>query len=307
MRYLPQTLLAALSLMALSASALAMPLSQYNLILFDDYHYQGGEVEGRTLIGASLHASGHSPVFGTRLPGPPDSDGLTVVGDINANHINLNGGNLVYGGALNASVNFNSGGGPASAIHTPGMSIAGIQQELNQGASWYASLGNNGSFAAGELLYEGADSLAVFNLDATDIFAQNTSLKLFSGAAETVIINVAGTQITAGGGVNLTGNGFQFDANAQNVGARNILWNFYEAEAIDFNNLAMVGSILAPYAHISGGAVFDGSVAAMSYTGAREFHQYTFIPPTVTVPEPSALLILLAGLCWIALVRRRLG
>lgn len=307
MRHLPQTLLAVLSLAALSASAFAMPLSQYNLILFDDYDYHGGEVEGRTLIGGHLNADGQSPVFGTRLPGLPDTDALTVGKNVNAQHINLKGGNLVYGGSLNANVNFNSGEGVVSAVHTPGLSVAGIQQALNQSASDYAALGSNGSFAAGELLYDGADSLAVFSLDASDVFAANTSLKLFSGGAETVIINVAGTQIVAGGGVNLTGNGFQFGANTQNVGARNILWNFYEAETIDFNNLAMVGSVLAPYAHISGGAVFDGSVAAMSYTGAREFHQYTFIPPTVTVPEPSALLILLAGLCWIAVVRRRFG
>lgn len=293
----PFKVLAALVLSTFALQAVALPLSEYNLILFEDYNYQGGEVEGRTLIGGDLNAHGQAPVFGTRLPNPPDGLGLGVVGDINANHINLNGGNLVHGGSLNANVNYNNGGGAASVSQDPGLSIASIQQEINQGSSWYSSLGANGSFAGGELLYGGADSLAVFSLDATDIFAQNNSLKLFAGSADTVVINVGGTDIKAGGGVNLTGNGFSLDADSENLGPSNILWNFYEAEAIDFNNLAMVGSILAPYAHLTGGAVFDGSVAAMSYTGAREFHQFTFKPPTTTVPEPSALLLMLmAGL-----------
>ena len=117
------------------------------------------------------------------------------------------------------------------------------------------------------------------------------------GDAETVIINVSAgsdlaNEIVVGGGVNMN-NGFNGSEAFSNV-----LWNFYNAENIDFNSLAVKGSVLAPLATTSGGASFDGSFAAVSYTGAREFHNYVFnyetpsAPPVVSVPEPPTIAVL---------------
>ncbi|WP_027328198.1 choice-of-anchor A family protein [Marinimicrobium agarilyticum] len=292
---------ALLAVFCVATPVSAMPLGDYNLILSGDYHYQGGEVEGRTLLGGNLNAAGQSPVFGTRLPSPPDTDGLTVVGDVNAGNLNLNGGNMVYGGSLNLSGNLNNNSG-GTITQMAGLDFSAVFNALTLGSQSYSSMSNNGTFVGDWLTYAGAGGTAVFNVSAADVFAQNRSLKLNAGSAETVVVNVSGKNILAGGGANLT-NGFDVNAGVGNVGARRILWNFFEAESIDFANLAMRGSILAVNADITGGAVFDGSVAAKSYTGAREFHDFRFQPPT-SVPEPALMGLFLIGLGWLSYRRR---
>jgi choice-of-anchor A domain-containing protein len=280
-----------------SVAATAMPLSDYNLILFNDYNFEGGDVEGKTLIGGSLEATGYGAVFGSKAIRFEDT--LTVVGDINATNLNIENGDVVYGGTMNVgNLNMNGGG---SVRQDTGLNISSIKTELELATLNYSALDQNGYFDpfSTTLTYDGLDTTAVFNVDAMDIFAMNNSLRLNSGVAETVIINVSGTSIAAGGGANLI-DGFRHS----DIGAENILWNFHEAEVIDFNNLAMFGSILATGADITGGAVFDGSVAANSYTGGREFHEFLFDEPTVEVSEPAT--IGLFGLGLMALFRRRL-
>lgn len=302
-----RALLGSTSLLVLgltSVTASALPLSDYNLILSGDYNFTGGEVEGRTLIGGNLNASGQAPVFGTRLNSSPDIDSLTVAGDAAAQHIHLNGGSMVYGGNLNASVNKNGGG---TVTRQSGLDFSGVFQALETGSLGYAGMSGNGAFVGDLLEYTGTDSTAVFNVSAADIFAQNTALKLNAGSAETVIVNVSGSDIHIGGGVNLT-NGFDVEGHG-GVGARNILWNFHEALNINLDGLGSPkGSILAPFADVIGGnGQYDGSLAAKSYKGAREFHDYPFIPPTTTVPEPGTLALLILGLGLVSLRRRLLA
>ncbi|MFD2094426.1 choice-of-anchor A family protein [Corallincola platygyrae] len=280
-----------------SINAQAMPLSDYNLILLENYNFQGGDVEGKTFIGGDLNAGGYAADFGSRAPSGEDS--LSVVGDINASNLNIQNGNLVYGSALNVgNVNMNGGG---TIRHDPTLSITGVVNELIDTSFSYSNMSANGFYDAfsSTLTYTGNDAVAVFDVAATEVFAQNTSLRLDSGNADTVIINLSGVDITAAGGVNLV-DGFHH----QDIGAENILWNFYEAEAIDFNNLAMFGSVLATFADITGGAVFDGAVAARSYTGGREFHNFLFNPPTVDVNEPVTLGLFGLGLLVMGLRRK---
>ncbi|GGB19157.1 choice-of-anchor A family protein [Agarivorans gilvus] len=306
---------------AFSLSAQAGVLNDYNLILTGDYHYQGGEVEGRTLLGGSLNAAGHSPTFAIRETTSVGVDSVTIVGDVNASNINLNAGSLSYGGAYNVAgnVNLNGGGSSVQSINAVNpfdlaATFAAVEAELRADSAYFASLPSNAVLNGSHLSYSGSQDLAVFNVDFADIFAQNNNLSLDAGMAETVVINVTGYDVDIAGGVNLTGNGFTKQSDANNLGASNILWNFVEAESIDFNNLAVVGSVLALDADITGGAVFDGSVAAQSYSGAREFHSHGFdwqqpqlLPalPPAPVSESSSLMLLLMGLLLVALSRWR--
>ncbi|BEU05034.1 hypothetical protein OAG1_38340 [Agarivorans sp. OAG1] len=302
--------------LALSVASQASVLSDYNLILTGDYNYQGGEVEGRTLLGGNLNASGHSPTFATRETTVINKDTVTVVGDVNATNINLNAGSLSYGGSynVNGNVNLNGGGSAVQSISAKNQldmqaTFAAVEAELRADSAYFAGLTSNAVLSGSHLSYAGSDSVAVFDVDFSSIFAQNNSLSLDAGLAETVIINVSGSIVDIAGGVNLTGNGFAIDAGLGNLGAENILWNFYEAESINFNNLATVGSVLALDADITGGAVFDGSVAAKSYTGGREFHSHGFdwTPPQVpaVVSESSSFMLFILGLALVIVSRRR--
>ena len=281
---------------SLAITATAMPLSEYNLILFNDYLFEGGDVEGKALIGGNLEASGYGAVFGSKAIHFEDT--LTVVGDINATNLNIEKGDVLYGGDFNVgNLNMNGGG---SVQQNPDLDISSVKSELELATLSYSGLAQNGTYDpfSSTLVYDGIDSTAVFNVDAMDVFAMNNSLRLNSGLAETVVINVSGSSIAAGGGANLV-DGFRHS----DIGATNILWNFYEAEVIDFNNLAMFGSVLATGADIIGGAVFDGAVAANSYTGSREFHKFLFNEPTFEVSEPATYGLFCMGI--FAIVRRR--
>lgn len=285
-------------------------LGTYNLILLEDYNFQGGDVEGQAFIGGDLNAQGRTAEFGSRLANTDTAiDAVTIVGDVNANGIRvLRDNNLVYGGVLNASTVELNDGDDGQAIYNPDVSITDIANSLYADTAYYASLTENGTYSNGTFNYSGTDEVAVFNVSASEVFAQNSSLNLIAGSAETIIINVSasdlpGNDIVIGGGVNSTGD-FTQQSNYSNI-----LWNFYDAESIDFNNLNVKGSVLAPFADTTGGSSFDGAFAAQSYTGAREFHNFVFnyereaSVVEVSAPHSSLFLILFAS---ILMVTRRL-
>ena len=279
-------------------------LGSYNLILLEDYNFQGGDVNGKALIGGDVNAYGRAVEFGSRLPNTNTAiDAVTIVGDVNANVVRvLRDNNLVYGGALNASVVELNDGDDGQAIYDASLSIDSIAASLHADSAYFASLSENGVYSNGTFNYSGTDDVAVFNVSASDIFAQNSNLQLNWGSAETVIINVsandaiAGNDIVVGGGVNLN-NGFN-----GSYAFSNVLWNFYDAESIDFGSLPMKGAVLAPLASTKSYATFDGTFVAKSYTGASEFHDYVFNyerpqgNAVVDVSEPSAVILMLMGL-----------
>lgn len=283
-------------------------LGTYNLVLLEDYNFSGGDVQGSSFIGGDLNAQGRYAEFGSRLANTDTAiDAVTIVGDVNASGIRvLRDNNLVYGGALNASHVELNDGDDGQLIYDSSLSVADIANELYTDTAYYASLSANGTYSNGVFNYAGTDDIAVFDVSAIDVFSQNSNLNLKWGSADTVIINVSangysGNDIAIGGGVNLN-NGF-----TQLIGFSNILWNFYDAESIDFNGVAMKGSVLAPFADTSGGASFDGAFAANSYTGAREFHNFVFNyerpESVVAVSEPY--MGALVGLAFVGLLSRR--
>ena len=294
---------------SLSAMAAATPLTDYNLILFGDLNPSGSvHVHGTSFIGGNLNGS--SPEFANQLDKSLTIDTVEVAGDLNATGwTKINAGQLAYGGNNNLSgvnCNGNPYGGNASCVHqVAGLDAktAALYNELQAESAFYLGLGATGDVDLNLDLfsYSGlATDLAVFNIAGADLFAQNSNWKLDFGNAEKVVINVSGAVLGNPGSVNLSGSGF--------ASYSNILWNFYEATSINFGN-NWKGSVLAINAAVNTQNDFDGSLAANTYIGSGQIHNYRwdYTPPAVEVSEPSILILLMAGLGLIGLtsLRRR--
>lgn len=303
-------LLAVAGFAAMPMMALATPLSDYNLILFGDLNPTGDvHVDGSAFVGGSLNANG---IFGASLGDPAfnASNNLEVVGNVNTGNLHIQNGYLAYGGTLanQDKVICNEPGlGQHNCVRQLDQSTLASKRDelyttLSAESSYYQSLGTSvGANITGDnnnktLSYGGfATDLVVFNIAGSDLFSTGGwSVNL--GAAARFVINVSGVNL----GASAT------NMNVSDGYADNILWNFYEAESINFQR-NWVGSVLAVDSVINTTNNFNGAVAAQSYIGQGEFHkfQWDFTPPTTEVPEPSIMLLMLAGLGLIGLGRLR--
>ncbi|MEJ2426474.1 MAG: choice-of-anchor A family protein, partial [Candidatus Thiodiazotropha sp.] len=300
-------LIATFAVICGSNLASATPFEDYNMILFSDFAASGGSghVHGASFIGGNLY--GQTPEFGADLPKSSTQDTLEVAGDLNANHLTVQAGYLSYGGDNNlGSINCNgnglSGSGCVRTASGLDAKADALRVELNASASYYAGLSANGSIdlTGRALSYSGsATDLAIFNLDGSDLFAQNSNWNLDFGLAESVVINVSGVDLASLGGINLNG-GFN------HTNAANILWNFYDAESVNFGSTQWFGSILATGASIDTANDLNGTLVADSYVGNGQIHIASWSgTPTTSVPEPNINLLLMAGLGFIGASRLR--
>jgi|GEM_PF-276630 len=318
--------LAASSLISLGAAAL--PLSEYNLIVAEDYKHQSSSVGGKVFVGGNLITQSSLDV-GLDLDRKASFDSLVTVGDIKGNGgwFNVQSGSVVYGGKVD-KVGFNLNGDRSVQSVTKGNQAElsnqrdAIVGELKNASASYAQLSANGTVNAAQnkvtLSYSGTGGTAVFNVNAADVFKQNSRLELNAGSAETVIINVSTAHLagsagkiaydfTAPGGINFdTNNGFGIHANANNIGASNILWNFYDATELNFQGVdTFRGSLLAIGANVTAIGTADGSIAVKSLIQNRQIHNYTFVPPA-EVPLPAPIQFMLIGLaCLLGMHRWR--
>lgn len=289
---------AAAGAMMLSLSAAAGPLADYNLIVFEDLAPSGSlHVHGRTFVGGDLY--GANPEFGHDLSRALTLETVEVAGDINATGwMKVFAGEVAYGGSINGGLsglechgNGYSGSNCASQVSGLDTKADDLYSQLKGESNHYASLVANGTTGAGQLSYSGSDSTAVFHLDGADLFSRNWALDI--GAATYAVINVSGAVLANGGGTNL-------DWTFGNYS--NILWNFYEAVSLNVAT-QWKGSILAVDAIFDTRNDVEGSLAVKSYVGSGQTHVFPWTP-TVEVPEPSMLLLLIGGLSLIILGRR---
>lgn len=304
-------LLAAASLTSLSSMALATPLNDYNLILFGNLNPSGDvHVDGSAFVGGSINANG---IFGASLGDPAfnASNNLEVVGNVNTGNLHIQNGYLAYGGTLsnqNKVICNESGLAQHNCVRQLDQAVLADKRDdlyttLSAESSYYQSLAPTlGASITGDnnnktLSYTGlATELVVFNVAGADLFGTggwNVNL----GLAERFVINVSGVNLGANAATNL---------NVNYSYADNILWNFYEAETINFQR-NWVGSVLALDSVINTTNNFNGAVAAQSYVGRGEFHkfQWDYTPPTKDVPESGSLMLLLTGLGLMGLTRLR--
>lgn len=275
-------------------------LLDYNLALQNNLT-GAVHVEGMSFIGGNLTATQLSE-FNSGNDTPVGSfDGLEVGGKVTGQVKILNGETAVYktkaaGAQIQCvgSVNCATGGVDLTAKKQT------LTSEMTSLSANYQALSSNASAVKNgnqvKLQYTGTDSTAIFSLNASDLFFQNSSIELALGSASKAIINVSGNLNVSN--TNLTG--------AWNYS--NTLWNFYDATTLSFNAMAVKGSVLAAGADVFNGGGFDGSLYAKSYTNntLREIHGFFWTPPTSTsVPEPHMLGLMLAGLGLLGIARLR--
>jgi len=308
----------ALGLVAASVSVSATPLSDYNIILSGDFNVSGGSghVEGKAFIGGDLV---HGSVFAQHLNKSSTADTVKVVGNFTSNNaMHIEAGYIAYQGTLTGPTNICNGNGMGSSGCVKKVTDGSLTTEKNallteltSESNYFKSLATSANFTiTGDsnnktFKYTGAATdLAVFNISATDLANLNWGIDF--GNALNVVINVSGTSFTAG---NAHVNGFQNKAN-------NVLWNFADATTLNFGD-SWYGSILALNATINTNSNLNGAIAAKSYVGNGEIHDYhwNYVPPQppeppkppVKVSEPATLLLSLLGLGLILAgrVRRR--
>ena len=270
-------------------------LREWNLVVLGDLT-SNSEVEGRTFVGGDLKGSSSNyNIVAGQDPSPNGQPALTVVGNVIGGAKNLNnGGGAVVGGNVDSGFNLN---GSAQTVKVGGtISRTNVNQntvesglaasdpsflsDLNQDKSALATSMGNLSADLGDLTANStldiqgnkgvfsaqpdADGVAVFDISQADL-DRIGEIEFDLNGAETVIVNVAGTDIT------LNDN---FLGGTQKLGEK-VIWNFPDATSLK-TTTAWGGSILAPKADGQLGNFIEGSAVFGNLDQRGELHLGTF-------------------------------
>ena len=303
----PVALIAALAVTPVLAQSSAVvtgldALREWNLVVLGDLQ-SSSEVEGRTFVGGNL--TGNSSNYSIRPLGtsPTGQPGLTVVGDVNGSHKNLNnGGGAIVGGNVNSGFNLNGApqtvkvGGTISntninqntVVSNLGTSnpafVSNLQSQKGALNSSLTSLsydmgtlasnsqlviqGNRGTFNA----QPDANGTAVFNITSADL-DRIGEIQFNLNGANTAIVNVSGRAI------NLNDN---FLGGTNNLG-EHLIWNFHQAEDLNLTT-AWGGSVLAPLADARTANYIQGSAVFRNLNQNGEMHIGTYKGGNIGTP-----------------------
>lgn len=284
-----------------SLPASASLLTAYNVVVTGNFN-ASVHVEGATFVGGNLHSPQMSE-FNHKGVTPPDYSGLRVAGTISGTLKVMHNETVEYGSAAPGADITCSGLNCATAGVDLSAERDDLAAQMAALSALYGALDVNGTYSGGKLTYTGSDTTAVFSVSASDIFFQNSNLQLALGSATHAVINVYGNVDVLN--TNLSGS----------WNSSNVLWNFIDATDINFQSMAVKGTVLAPDAVVRNSGGFDGQLWAAGYTNTtlREIHDFPWTgdvpPPTeeeeFPVPEPTSLLLGLAGLGIVGLRARR--
>jgi choice-of-anchor A domain-containing protein len=284
-----------------SASAVVLTASdimgQFNAVVTGKFS-SGHDVEGRMVAGELV--TGATFYNGPRgLASNFAAINALKIDNFNAN-IN-NGGSVNYQLSNGASFNLNGGGKVVqqsasfamSDLSTPLIALMGQLGALASNSVIDARDSNNFTFK----LTPDAAGLAVFNL-STGLLGSASNI-IFSGSADTIIVNVTGGNFTEIGNFNDNGNL-----------KSHIIWNFIDATSLSFKGWH--GAVLAGNGDVINSSAMEGLLYAKSFVGGGELHDYRFegtLPVAATaaraVPEPATWAICAIGLLALGASRRR--
>jgi choice-of-anchor A domain-containing protein len=322
----------ALTLGFISTVALAAPVapfgvaSAYNLVALgttgpsaiDGTIATSADVTGRAaaadeiLYGTTFGSSLNSDPWGSLATyGLVSTNGL-----VSGQNYNINGGGNVYAPGTNGNINFNDGGHRVTT-GSSGIDFDTLRTSLDLETAVLNGLTANGVVGAPTppggnpqwLVLQGTSTtLNVFDITAAEFASSNNNIDIVAPVGSTIIVNVAGTNVTLGTGLYYNGNQTSGDSSAD----QDILFNFAGAQTVAID-AQFSASVLAPFAVLTGTGQMAGNFIAAQIGQTGEVHNVEFdgtLPPdpgtNSPVPEPGTLAMMGTGaLSMIAAMRRK--
>jgi len=279
---------------------------------FDDVNVAGSASDSfKTVAGASVaiggaNSAGMSNVGRVRIGGSNSGTiGATgaprvEVGGSNSGTIN-NAGSVRMGGSNTGTINNTPVETAVPGIPDLALDVAPFRDAMTAKSQALRNLDATGNATEHDqgVRFEATPigGLSSYNIAASDLTGNELDVVL--NGADTVVINVSGTDITLGQ-----------NFNSNKALGSNVLWNFFEATDLKLNN-RFVGAVLAPNAAFTNGNNVFGSVVVNSFIQGGQIHQQAWqgtLPSDETpspVPLPAAAWLLLAGIGGLGIVARR--
>jgi choice-of-anchor A domain-containing protein len=279
-----------------SANIVNLGLAQnFNLFAINNFTSSASDVQGAVAVGGNMTVSNYA-VNSMNTPGYA-GNALVVNGNLNFTNGSIGQGNAYVGGSTSA-LNVGFAGGSFQAGVAP-FSFADTANSLYQLSATLSGLSANGvtSFNGwGGVTFtgDGTGNTQIFNVNSAQLSGINNLSLANVLAGQSVILNISGSNVAFS------------NAGVSTLGA-NVLFNFNQATQIAFNGVGGFGSLLAPYATVTGtGAMINGSVVVNNWLSNIQVNSGgVFLGASIpgSVPEPATLALLVLGL--MALQMRR--
>ena len=245
----------------------------FNAFLYDTFTSQYSDSQGSIAAGGNVSINGYS--VASQLASQPDNPTLLVGGDLSYGQGTLFVGSaLVAGSTSNVNQSVVNGLESGASIQQGAILDIDFESEFTQLRLLSSTLAQAPSTGAVEYKYGGAyltgdcaSDTQIFNLSGQTLLNSNHLVLSCVPSTSTILFNIDGQ--TAG---------------FKNIGlsqlhsqASQILYNFHEADTVQFTHVGVEGTVLAPNAHLDNPrGQINGSIIAKSWDGPMELHNVPF-------------------------------
>jgi choice-of-anchor A domain-containing protein len=273
----------------------------YNAFVFENYTASSSDVQGRLAAGGNISLNNYS--IGDQLPATFTGPSLVAGGNLQFPSGRVYYGDIVVGGsAAGVGSAVTNGLGPnQQLLQNAAVPIDFVVERarLTSESTRLATLAANTTWENqwGGLYLHGDNqsALQVFNLPGTEVLNAHTFAVDRIPVGATVLFNISGVNT-----------GLTNMSMSSLIPFRNkVLFNFYQATALQLQGISVEGSVLAPLADINNPqGVTWGSVVAKSWNGMMQINLAEYsgctaggstAPPSLCTTQPSAPVLVGAG------------